>query len=187
MHIEDYKPNIIQILFSPFLMVMNIYKPNDKERHKIVLYFTVLGLMKGYSMDAINFLINQSFLESAYGKSDLAKATCNVIGMRCVQSRNTTQTGCYTTPSNVDFGMYASIYDCIQDRFIWGEYFNEPKTYPEIEELAKNTYNWEEGQPYVDKINALPSQKWCAYIVLATFPISIILIYKIYSYVVGAR
>ena len=47
MHIEDYKPNIVQILFYPFLMVMNIWKPNDKERHKIVLYFTVLGLIKG--------------------------------------------------------------------------------------------------------------------------------------------
>ena len=179
--------NFIKLLFTPYLWVMNIVKPNDKARHKIVLYFTTLGLMKGYSIDAINFLINQSFLESAYGKSDLAKATNNVIGMRCVQQRNTTQSGCYTTPSNGDFGMYSSVYDCIKDMFIWGEYFDEPKTYPELEGLASGTYNWEEGQAYVDKINNLPSQKWCSYLVLASLPLSVILIYKLYCYVVSTR
>lgn len=181
------KGNLIEKLFYPFLLVMNTFKPNDKIRHKIVLYFTTLGLQKGYSLKAINFLINQSFLESNYGKSNLTENTLNVIGMRCVSQRITTQTGCYTTPSNGDFGIYDSIFDCVKDRFLWGQYYNEPKTFPEIQTIAETTYNPSEGSLYTDKINNLPSQIWCILLVLLSFPLSLYLIYKIYCYVVGYR
>jgi hypothetical protein len=180
---DSRKWNYIEIMFYPYLLVMNTLYPNDKIKHKIVLYFSVCGLLKGYSFKAINFLINQSLLESNNGKSNLTQIGLNVIGMRCVSQRQTTQTGCYTTNSNGDFGTYSSIYDCVKDRFLWGSYFNEPKTYPEIKTLAQDVYNPSEGVIYTDKIDSMPNILWCVILVLLSFPISLLIIYKLIKWV----
>ena len=178
--IEDNKRiiNFIDILFYPLFKALNIMYPNQKDKHKFNVYTIVLGLTKGYSIDAINFILNQAKLESDDFKSNVYQNTLNAIGMRCVYIRETTQTGCYDTTYNGNFGIYDSIYNCVKDRYLWGSYFNEAKTFPEIEEKAKQYYN-SSDKNYTEKINALDSYKWCIYLVISSLPITVYALYKL--------
>ena len=131
--------------------------------------------MKGYSIKVLNFILNQINLESNFGQSNLAKTLKNCIGMRCVSIRKTTQLGCFTTPNNGNFGMYATILDCVQDRFLWGEYFKESKTnLKNVKELASTTYCSADVY-YTKKIDDLPNLEWCIWLVIIAIPMMIIL------------
>ena len=165
---------IAQILGLPIVVVLTLLKPKDKIRHQYTVYGTFFGLMYGYNFNAINFILNQVNLESNYGTSNLSKTINNVIGMRCVVKRTTTQSGCFTTTNNGSFGMYTSIIDCIQDRYLWGKAFREDgKNQYQIEQLARQYYCANDPN-YVSKINSLPNIKWCIWLILLAVPVTII-------------
>lgn len=165
---------IAQILGLPIVVFLTLIKPKDKIRHQYTVYGTFFGLMYGYNFNAINFILNQVNLESNYGKSTLSKTINNVIGMRCVSKRPTTQSGCFTTTTNGSFGMYTSIIACIQDRYLWGKSFREEGKNPyQMEQLASQFY-CSSDPDYVKKINALPDVKWCIWLILLAVPVTII-------------
>lgn len=165
---------LVNIFALPIIALLSIIKPNDVIKHKYIVYGTLLGIINGYNFRAINFILNQLNLESANGKSNLSKTLNNVSGMRCVSKRINVQSGCFTTPNNGSFGMYASIYDCVQDRFLWGKYFKEAgKNQYQIEQLAANVY-CSADKNYVEKINSLPNITWCIYLIILAIPLTII-------------
>lgn len=168
------KKALVQIVGYPIVTVLRLFKPKDMVRHKITVYTTLFGLLYGYNIKAINFILNQLNLESNFGKSNLAKTINNVTGMRCVSVRQTTQSGCFTTPNNGPFGMYPNILASVQDRFLWGQYFQEDKKNQyQIELLASQTY-CSADENYVQKINSLPNLNWCIYLIILSIPVTLI-------------
>lgn len=157
------------------LGILTIWKPKEVNRHKISIYTTLFGLYYGYDIKSINFILNQIMLESAYGKSNLTKTINNCIGMRCVSVRPTTQSGCFSTINNGSFGMYTDLLNCVKDRYLWGKYFNENQYFDYLKATAGNIYCQEED--YVNKIEAMPNQEWCIWLIITSLPLSIITFY----------
>lgn len=181
--IEDKKTkrNWIDYVFFPLFKSLDLMYPNQMDKHKFNVYAIVYGLKNGYSLKAINYILNQAKLESDDFTSNIYQNTLNAIGMRCVYIRDTTQTGCYDTDYNGNFGIYDTILDCVKDRYLWGAYFSEAKTYPAIQQKASQYYNSIDKE-YNQKIDSLPSYMWCIYLVIASVPLSILAIYKLFNY-----
>jgi len=72
-----------------------------------------------------NCYFAQTMLETGQYKSNLYLNANNLMGMRCVQKRPTTQIGC--TPSG--FGQYENVNQCIRDMELYYNYFNYPSSY----------------------------------------------------------
>lgn len=160
------------LLAYPCIFILAIFKPNDIKRHKVSAYVTILGLFNGWSIKRIAFTLNQIFLESAYCKSNLTESLNNCIGMRCVSIRETTQTGCYNTDNNGQFGTYANLFDCVQDFFLWSTYFNANNQ--NYKELASQVY-CSADKDYVAKIESMPNQEWCVWLIIISLPFSIVI------------
>lgn len=85
-------------------------------------------------------IIAQSQHETGNFTSDVFKELKNAFGIKCVQSRKTTQIGCSTTnKGDVVYGVYRSSGDSLRDLFLWLDDFNFPKarTKAEVETILK--------------------------------------------------
>lgn len=95
-------------------------------RDKVREYYGVfLKYANKYGYDVIyaQYGLAMSIFESGWFKSNNAITRKNIIGMRCVKKRPTTQISC----SENNWGIYRSHEECIEDYYMWLNYNNAPK------------------------------------------------------------
>jgi hypothetical protein len=100
-------------------------------------------------------MLSQARIESANGTSNLALTQNNFIGMRCVQSRRTTQSGCNNA---INFGNYLSPSQCAKDLVLWynSRGINKKnRFFAEAEVIRAGYVTEEESQGYTEAIASI--------------------------------
>jgi len=101
---------------SKILSYLPLYTKYSRKGREFIYASIINGVINGYSLQTIKLMISQMTLESAFGDSKYAQDLNNLIGMRCVQVRKTTQIGCEV---DVNFGIYKSPRSCAKDLILW--------------------------------------------------------------------
>lgn len=122
---------------------------------------TVIAPQYGYGITVVDLMIRQAALESGWGASVLAVNRNNFIGMRCVQVRKTTQSGC----TEAGWGIYSTPADCARDLCLWYASNAVPKTGFDaaLNQVVLSGYVTEdEAEEYKVRIKSIESQKMVA-------------------------
>lgn len=80
-----------------------------------------------------NCYFAQTMLETGQYSSNLYQTQNNLMGMRCVKIRPTTQTGCGIS----NFGIYSDVASCIKDMSLYYQYFNYPTKFENSEQYVR--------------------------------------------------
>ena len=153
---------ILYVLLYPAYLLMTLGQPEAKRKTQFAT--SILGLLRGYSTQNVDWLLRQSILEAGVNyDSKAVKEDKNVWGMGGVLQRKTTQTGFRTANDGSGkntIGQYSSIFDSCYDRFLWdsernverfkkaGQYANEVAGKP----YGPNAVN------YLKSVNNIPAQ-----------------------------
>lgn len=104
--------------------LLSLLQPElSQPQSEVVLSVAWLGLLQGYSFSNMEWIIGQSWLESARMSSGIALTHNNPFGMSKVEVRDSTQVGYIELPDGNTFGTYPSIYAATKDRLMWDSYF----------------------------------------------------------------
>lgn len=136
------------------------------------------GLLRGYRLSSIRWMVGQAWLESAYMTDDKALTYNNPFGMSRVYVRPTNQAGYIDLADGNSFGTYKSIGDAVEDRFEWDEYFSiEQSKY--AKDVSKRYHN---SKTYADSVSAVTVQGvgTSIGILLATIPLTYLLIKNLF-------
>ena len=141
-----------------FRLLSTIPNSQTKGFREFSLALCHYATFSGYSIPVIRLMLTQARIESANGSSNLALTQNNYIGMRCVQIRNTTQTGCNNA---INFGIYSSPSQCAKDLVLWYDYRGINKKnrfFAEAEVIRAGYVTEEESGDYTRAIaNVYPS------------------------------
>lgn len=147
---------IIQLL----AIVLRPIQGLTSDQSELVASVVVLGTLKGYSMQNLNQLIKQSYLESNDCKDWKVDAFKNPWGMSRVDVRPTNQVGSYDLTDGNTFGIYRSITDATRDRFAWDVYwgYDENRQKPDyLRSIAKRYIPSTQYEGYVSAVADRPA------------------------------
>lgn len=94
----------------------------------LVSSVSLQGIVKGYSISNLKWIIAQAALESDWGNSNLATTHNSYWGMWQPRQREYFAEGIHSTNdgvANVVYLTYRSPWQCARDRFAWDAEFNE--------------------------------------------------------------
>lgn len=139
------------------------------------------GLLKGYSLKNLKWILNQAHLETGHFTSRIFRELNSPFGMSCVRSRKTTQIGCENLSDGNTAGVYSSRWSAINDRFLWDEEFGiNPRSNNYAKEVSKSyhpssTYEQSVTNTRADLHGGFGLLSWV--LVFAPLPILAIIVY----------
>ena len=137
------------------------------------------GLLKGYSLNNIEWLYRQFNNESNFGRSRLYLENKNPFGMSAVWTRPSTQINFTNLSDGNTNGIYKSVGQAVKDRFLWDKWHNiSPNSQNYAKEVSK-TYH--PSPTYNQIISATNNKGFRTDLLLLLLPFPILTLIYIYA------
>jgi len=135
---------MVNAIIQTLATLLSLVQPDlTKAQSEVVLSVVWFGLLKGYSVANMEWIVGQSWLESARMTNPNAQSYNNPFGMSKVVTRETTQIGYIELSDGNTFGTYTDITSATKDRFLWDRYFecDEYRRLPEYGTRVSKKYH----------------------------------------------